>query len=106
MDLEATDICYGTPSVGTCTFNYTGYRIPLLVVSPYAKRNYVSHTVADTTAILKLIETRFNLPSLTARDAAQPDMSEFFDFNDPPWLTPPVPPAQNTSGACYLTSLP
>jgi len=52
-DLLPTDICYGTPGVGDCNFTYTGYRVPLIVISPYAKKNYVSHTVADTTAILK-----------------------------------------------------
>ncbi len=105
-DLLPTDICYGTPNVGTCNFTYTGYRVPLIVISPYAKKNYVSHTVADTTAILKFIETRFSVPSLTARDSAQPSMSEFFDFNNPPWVTPPTPPTQNTSGPCYVNSLP
>jgi phospholipase C len=105
-DLESTDICYGTPNIGTCNFTYTGYRVPLIVVSPYTKKNYVSHTVADTTAILKMIETRFSVPSLTARDAAQPDMSEYFDFNNTPWLTPPTPPVQDTSGPCYLNALP
>ena len=106
VDLEPPgDIC--TSRTGpTCDFVYTGYRVPLIVVSPYAKKNYVSHTVADNTAILKLIETRFGLSALNNRDAAQPDMIEFFDFNNPPWLTPPTPPAQNTSGACYLTHLP
>jgi len=57
------------------------------VVSPYAKKHFVDHTVADYTAILKLIETRFNLSPLTNRDAAQPDMTEFFNFNFPPWLS-------------------
>ena len=47
-----------------------GYRVPLIVISPYAKKHYVNHNVADYTAILKLIEKRFNLPSLTKRDAA------------------------------------
>src|SRR5262249_29315987 len=47
------------------------------------QKAYVSHTLADYTAILKLIETRFNLPSLTPRDAAQMDMAEFFDFQSP-----------------------
>jgi phospholipase C len=105
VDLQPSDICFGITS-GTCNFTYTGYRVPLIVISPYAKKNYVSHTVADTTAILKLIETRFGLPPLTARDNAQPNMSEFFDFNNPPWVTPPTPPVQNTSGACYLNQLP
>jgi phospholipase C len=105
-DLQPGDICTGT-TAGPCDFTHTGYRVPLIVVSPFTKKNYVSHTVADSTAILKLIETRFNVPSLTARDKAQMDMTEFFDFANPPWATPPanIPP-QDTSGQCYLNSLP
>jgi len=105
VDLLPGDVCTQT-SGPTCDFVYTGYRVPLIVVSPYAKKNYVSHNVADTTAILKLIETRFNLPALTNRDAAQIDMMEFFDFSNPVWITPPSPPAQITSGACYVNQLP
>jgi phospholipase C len=89
-----------------CDFVYTGYRVPLIVVSPYAKKHFVDHTLADYTAILKLIEARFGLASLTARDAHQPNMTEFFNFNFPPWMTPPSPPAQYTGGSCYLTQLP
>jgi phospholipase C len=104
-DLLPGDICTvaGGP---TCDFTYTGYRLPLIVASPYARKHYVSHTVSDSTAILKLIETRFNLPALTRRDAAQKNMTEFFNFNFPPWTTPPAPPTQNTSGSCYLNQLP
>ena len=54
----------------------------------------------DYTAILKLIETRFNLPALTARDAAQDDMTEMFDFSTPQLLTPPKLPVQPTNGTC------
>ena len=105
-DLLPGDVCTKT-SGPTCDFTYTGYRVPLIVVSPYAKKNFVSHTVADYTAILKFIETRFKLPSLTKRDAAQMDMSkEFFDFTNVPWKTPPTPPNQATNGACYLDHLP
>jgi phospholipase C len=105
VDLQPGDVC--TQVTGpTCDFLYTGYRVPLIVVSPYAKKNYVSHMVADYTAILKFIETRFTLPALTQRDAAQMDMTEFFDFSNPPWITPPTPPEQNTSGACHLDHLP
>jgi phospholipase C len=104
-DLQPRDIC--TYSTGpTCNFTYTGYRIPLIVISPFTKKNYVSHTVADYTAWLKLVETRFNLPSLTKRDAAQMDMTEFFDFVNVPWATPPEPPLQPTNGPCYLNHLP
>ena len=99
IDLQPGDIC--TSGTGAnCDFNYTGFRIPMIVVSPFTKRNYVSHSVADYTAILKLIETRFDLPSLTKRDAAQIDMTEFFDFQNVPWATPPSPPVQANSGTC------
>jgi phospholipase C len=105
VDLQPGDLC--TKGTGpTCDFVYTGYRVPLIVVSPYAKKNYVSHTVADFTSVLKLIETRFGVSSLTARDAAQFDMTEFFDFTNPVWLTPPSPPTQNLNGACYVNHLP
>jgi phospholipase C len=98
LDLPAGDVC--TSGGSNCDFNYTGFRVPLLVISPFTKKNYVSHTVADYTAILKLIESRFGLQPLTQRDAAQMDMSEFFDFQNVPWSTPPSPPAQTTGGTC------
>lgn len=105
-DLLPGDIC--TQVVGpNCDFTVTGYRVPFIVISPFAKKNFVSHAVADSTAILKFVETRFGLPALTKRDAAQIDMTtEFFDFTNAPWMTPPSPPAQNTSGVCYLDHLP
>ena len=81
-------------------FNQTGFRIPLWVVSPWVKPHYVSHTPMELTSILKLIETRFKVPPLTARDANAPDMTEFFDFNQPAWLTPPPMPTQPTNGTC------
>jgi phospholipase C len=83
-------------------FTLTGFRVPMIVISPFSKKNFVSHTPMDATAALKLIETRFKLPSLTARDAAMPDMSEFFDFSTStgPWGTPPVPPSQPANMPC------
>ena len=80
--------------------------MPLIIVSPYTKKNYLSRAVADYTAILKLIDTRFNIPALTKRDAAQMKMTEFFDFANPPWMTPPTPPVQNSSNPCYLDHVP
>jgi len=81
-------------------FIRTGFRVPLIIVSPFAKKGYVSHTPMDYTAVLKFVEKRFNLPNLTLRDAAQPDMDEFFDFANSPNLTPPTPASQPTSLAC------
>jgi phospholipase C len=110
IDLQPNDICGGTGQLGTgtCSFAYTGYRLPFIVVSPFAKKNYVSHTTYDHTAILKLIEERFGLSPLSNRDAAQADMStDFFDFVNVPWATPPTNvPAQVRGGACNLNALP
>jgi phospholipase C len=104
-DLHDGDVC--TQVTGpNCDFVFTGYRVPLIVASPFTKKNFVSHTVADHTAILKFIEIRFGLPSLTNRDAAQMDMTEFFDFVNAPWMIPPTPPVQPTDGLCYLDHLP
>jgi len=104
-DLKPDDVCTNK-SGPNCDFAFTGFRVPLLVVSPFTKKNYVSHTVADFTAILKLIETRFQLASLTKRDAAQMDMTEFFDFSNPPWMAPPTPPVQNQNGLCDFKAVP
>jgi phospholipase C len=104
-DFQNGDVCSAIKGEN-CDFNHTGFRVPLIVVSPYTRKNFVSHTVADSTAILKLIETRFHLASLTHRDAAQMDMTEFFDFNHPAWATPPKPPVQATNGLCDFTAVP
>lgn len=105
-DLQPTDYCYGDTTDDVCAFKFTGYRIPLIVISPFTAANYVSHTPADYTAISRLIEKRFGLASLTARDAAQMDMSEFFDFAHEPWLVPPTPPLQPTNAPCDVDTLP
>jgi len=83
-------------------FTLSGFRVPLIVISPFSKKNFVSHTPMDSTAALKFIETRFHMPNLTARDAAMPDMTEFFDFSTDtgPWATPPTPPTQPTNMPC------
>ena len=83
-------------------FTLSGFRVPLIVISPFSKKNFVSHTPMDSTAALKFIETRFHMPSLTARDASMPDMTEFFDFSTDtgPWATPPAPPQQPQNMPC------
>jgi len=80
-------------------YDYTGFRVPCIVVSPWSKRSHVSHVVYDHTSILKLVETKWNLPALTYRDANARDMLDFFDFSaksppfaDPPNLAPPLNP--------------
>jgi phospholipase C len=58
-----------------------GFRVPCLVISPYAKRGYIDHTQSDFCSILKFIETTYSLPPLTQRDANNSDMSNAFDFS-------------------------
>jgi phospholipase C len=87
-------------------FTRTGFRVPLLVISPFTKKGYVSHTPADYTAVLKFIETRWGLKALTNRDAAQMDMTEFFNFASPSWSTPPTPPATTIDNSRCTSTLP
>jgi phospholipase C len=75
-----------------------GFRLPNIVISPFTRKHYVSHIPMDHTAVIKFVESRFIGPSahLTARDAAQPNLLDFFDFNNVPWATPPTPPTPVT----------
>ena len=75
-----------------------GFRLPNIVISPFTRRHFVSHTPMDHTAIIKFVENQFigGSAHLTARDAAQPNLLEFFDFAKVPWQTPPSPPAPLT----------
>lgn len=60
------------------------FRVPTLVISPYAKKDYVSHVVMDHVSILKLIQWNWTLPSLNARNAQSGDMIDLFDFTGAP----------------------
>lgn len=89
-----------------------GFRVPNLVISPFTRKHYVSHIPMDHTAVIKFVESRFIGPSahLTARDAAQSTLLDFFDFTNVPWATPPSPPAPATpaslgSDPCTPTSM-
>jgi phospholipase C len=73
-------------------FDRYGVRVPLLVVSPYARKGYVGHTTYDHTSVLRFIETKFKVPALTARDANADPCEDLFDFSAPQQLTPPVIP--------------
>jgi phospholipase C len=78
---------------GGATFDRYGIRVPVLVVSPWSRRGYVSQVVHDHTSILRTIELRFGLPALTQRDAQAAPMTEFFDFSHPTYATAPALPA-------------
>jgi phospholipase C len=74
-------------------FDRYGVRVPLVVVSPYAKPHFVSHAVYDHTSITRFIETRFRLPALTARDANADPLTDLFDFKHAAFAKPPSLPA-------------
>ena len=74
-------------------FDRYGIRVPAIVISPYAKEHYVSHTVYDHTSILHFIETRYSLPTLTHRDAAADPMLGMFDFTTVSHAHPILPNA-------------
>ena len=88
-------------------YSYNGLRVPTVVVSPYARKDYVSHVVHDHTSILKLVETKWNLPALTYRDANASNLLDTLDlrgrpaFLDPPTLADPAAPTGAI--ACYAS---
>jgi len=91
------------------SFNRYGFRVPAGVVSPYAIPDYVSSVVHDHTSVLKLLETKWNLPAFTYRDAAADDLLDSIDLTVPPaFLTPPTlaPPADPSVLAECLTTGP
>jgi phospholipase C len=77
------------PSISN-SYEY-GFRVPLIVVSPYAKQAYVSHVTHDFGSVLKFIEEVFKLPSLGYADARSDDLSDCFDLTQLPPVFKPVP---------------
>jgi len=62
-----------------------GFRVPLLVISPYAKQDYVSHVQYETASVLRFAEDLYALPALTKADArATSPAKDCFDFSKPP----------------------
>jgi phospholipase C len=70
-------------------FDRYGFRVPLIVVSPWARRGYVSRVVQDHTSVLAFIERKWNLPAMTLRDANAQPMTDYFNFRHAAFATPP-----------------
>jgi kumamolisin len=70
-------------------FGY-GFRVPCLVISPFAKAGFIDSVVNDHTSILKFIEARYGLSPLSTRDAAANNMTEAFDFTKPARAFQPI----------------
>ena len=85
------------------SYDRLGFRVPTVIVSPFAKSDYVSSRdgprdgppdgagprAYDHTSILKTIERKWNLPPLTRRDAAARDVLDALDLTASPFLVPP-----------------
>jgi phospholipase C len=84
-----------------------GFRVPNLVVSPWAPRGVVSHEQFDHTSVLRMIESAFDLQPLTVRDATANDLADVLDFSGPehhpPVFSVPVGPF---GGVCSAGAAP
>ena len=60
-------------------FERYGFRVPGLIVSPYSRPRYISHTVFDHTSVLALVERKWNIPAMTYRDANANDLTDLID---------------------------
>ena len=79
---------------GPMRYDRYGMRVPAVIVSPYARPDYVLSDVLDHTSVLKLVQEKWNLPSLTRRDAAALSPLGALDLTAPPaFLEPPELPA-------------
>jgi phospholipase C len=77
------------PSDFQAGYTRYGFRLPMIVVSPWSKPGYVSRVVQDHTSMDAFIERKWNLPAMTFRDANADAMTDYFDFGHPAFATPP-----------------
>jgi len=89
------------PQLGVDGF---GFRTPMMVISPYAKSDYISHAQYESTSVVKFIETTFGIPTLTAADARATNLYDCFDFTKAP--RPFVPFATQMSPSSLIRRLP
>jgi phospholipase C len=84
---------------GPSTYDRLGFRVPAVIVSPFARPDFVLHDVLDHTSVLKLIEEKWNLPPLTRRDAAATSPLGALDLSAlPAFFVPPTLPAPKGGG--------
>jgi phospholipase C len=78
---QATGAGAGKAQNGRCGY---GPRLPLLVVSPYAKKNYIDHRVTDQSSITRFIEDNWNLGRIGngSADAIAGPLNGLFDFDN------------------------
>ncbi len=72
------------PPMAVGTNETLGFRVPLLVISPYARENYISDQTDYFESLLRLVEDRFHMPCLTVVDCNAPSLLQYFNFNQAP----------------------
>jgi Phosphoesterase family len=83
-----------------------GFRVPLIIVSPYAKKGYVSHTQYEFGSILKFMESTFGLASLNTTDVRANDLTDSFDFTKKPRPFKTIPSQNPGHDRAYFMALP
>jgi phospholipase C len=81
-------------------YTLRGFRVPCLVISPYARRRYIAHGIYDHTSILKMIEWRWNLKPLSVRDASANNIANVLDFNHRNLTAPRITAPRVVGKAC------
>jgi phospholipase C len=92
--------CVPDGRAANAAFDRMGFRVPLLVVSPWARAGHVSHLVHEATSITRFIELLFDLPAMTARDANSDALLDMFDFDHAALMTPPSGAPASGTGGC------
>jgi phospholipase C len=89
-------------------FKQYGFRVPCAVISPFSRADYVSHYTMDHTSTLALIQTKWNLPAMTYRDANAHNMLDMLDltsrtFREPPDLAKPLVDTDKSALKCNVS---
>jgi phospholipase C len=82
--------CLPSTAAADATYNHEGFRVPLIVISPFARKGYVSHIDHSHTSVVRLVELLHDLPAITARDANSDALLDMFDFACPDFDSPPM----------------
>jgi phospholipase C len=78
-----------------------GIRVPMLIISPYAKQGFVDHTEGEFSSVLRFIEDNWGLSRLTDRDRKADNLSEAFDFTQTPRAPDPLPLRTDCKGPIW-----
>jgi phospholipase C len=78
-----------------------GVRVPLLILSPYAKTGFVSHELGEFSSVLRFVEDNWGLTQLTHRDREATPLMSAFDFSQDPRPPDPLPIRADCPGPAF-----